>query len=406
MAIRNIKELIDSKGYTINPEDREVFEDGNLQTFFGLSETDAIEFIIYDINDNQLPQSTGDLVRYISLTTQNINDYFLIPDGTIFQKYKLPTEYFIDIERLLSEAGYTNGIFKTQITLVNKRVGSDKESDKLWISEISPSRTEVRLFPLKEGIDLNPQLKERYDIFVNGGDFRDDIVPYISEFLEQLKPTELLSFLNSKYGEDWVKELSLEFRINNFEVFLTTIYEKFVEATTYEFNNKISNITDLNYGKPKLTKPNLLLSKLEVFNTCKKIITEILNYYFPLQNVKTSTTTVESFEESLDPVSDILQREESDRIINPKEVQLEVVTLQKPILNEKQITLERFVKEEVKTYDIKTPITIASPVVQTPILGAPSVGGGGPVRQVSSVSFFNPLTGEFTTQEIIRENIK
>ena len=53
MAIRNIKELINNKGYVINPNDRKIFEEEDLQSFFGFSESDAIEFIIYDINNNQ-----------------------------------------------------------------------------------------------------------------------------------------------------------------------------------------------------------------------------------------------------------------------------------------------------------------------------------------------------------------
>lgn len=406
MALRNIKELINNKGYTINPNDRKVFEAGDLQTFFGLSETDAIEFMVYDINDNQLPQSDGELIRYISLTTENINDYFLIPDGTVFQKYQLPTEYFIDVERLLNEAGYANGIFKTQITLVNKRVGSEKEFDKLWISEISPSRTEVRLFPLKEGVDINKELETRFNIFINGGEFADDILPYISEFLENVKPTELLSYLNTKYGQDWVNEFVSEYKINNLETFLTIIYNKFVEASTYEFNNRISNITDINYGKPKSTKRSIQLSRFQVFTICQKIITEILNFYVPLLDVKTSTTTVESFEESLDPIKDILQRTESDLIFEAKQVELEVKTIEKPIVSENKITLQRLMREEIKSYDIKKPIVIAEP--EQPIITPTGGGGtgGGAVRQVSIVNYFNPATGELVVQEILRENIK
>jgi hypothetical protein len=146
MAIQTIKEIINNKGYLIDSKDRQIFENGDLRSFFGLSTNDAIEFIIYDVNNNQLPQSDGKLVRYIPLSTENIRDYLLIADGTIFQRYQLPKEYFVDVERLLREAGYDNGIFKTQITLVNKRIGSDYVTDKLWISEISPSRTEVRLY--------------------------------------------------------------------------------------------------------------------------------------------------------------------------------------------------------------------------------------------------------------------
>jgi len=145
MAIKTFKDIIDYKGYRINSKDRKIFEEGNLQTFFGFGESDAIEFIVYDVNDNQLPQINDELVRYVPMTTQNIKDYFLVAEGTLFQKNQFPSEYFVDAERLLREAGYDNGIFKTQITLLNKRVGSEKNQDKLWISEISPSRTEIYL---------------------------------------------------------------------------------------------------------------------------------------------------------------------------------------------------------------------------------------------------------------------
>ena len=124
------------------------------ETEVKLGKNDAIEFIIYDANDNQLPQRRYGQARYIPLTAENIGDYFMIAEGTIFQKYKFPSEYFIDVEKLLKEAGYENGTFKTQVTLINKRIGSPSNLDKLWISEISPSRTEIRLYPNEIGIVL------------------------------------------------------------------------------------------------------------------------------------------------------------------------------------------------------------------------------------------------------------
>ena len=107
MAIKTFKEIIANKGYRIDSNDRRIFETGTIESFFGLSPNDAIEFIIYDSNDNQLPQQNFSNVRYIPLTAENIGDYFLIAEGTLFQKYKFPNEYFIDIERLLKEAVYS-----------------------------------------------------------------------------------------------------------------------------------------------------------------------------------------------------------------------------------------------------------------------------------------------------------
>jgi hypothetical protein len=383
MAIRNIKELINNKGYTINPNDRKIFEEEDLQSFFGFSETDAIEFIIYDINDNQLPQGDGELVRYIPLNSQNISDYFLIQDGTLFQKYKLPSEYFIDAERLLSEAGYNNGIFKTQITLINKRAGSQKSYDKLWINEISPSRTEVRLYPLKEGVLLKPELQERFNIFINDGDFREDTIAYALEFIETIDPTKLSSFVRSKYGNVWVDELISEFKIKDFDVFLNNIYVKFRQASIYEFTNRISKIDDINFGKPKPTKPKIELSKESVVNICKQLLTYIVNYYLPQQNVKLTNTSSNTFEGSVDPVRDILQTSESDVVVIPKQVELEVKSLTKPNITTISTTIERLIKEEIEI-PIKTIITpIEEPVYVAPVIeeqivySIPTGGGGG-----------------------------
>ena len=121
MAIKTFKEIIDSKGYRINTDDRALFELGDIQSFFGFSKTDCIEFMLYDANDNLLPQQKYGKVRYIPLTTSNINNYFLLAEGTTMTKNNLPSEFFIDVEGLIKEAGFTNGVFKTQISLINKR---------------------------------------------------------------------------------------------------------------------------------------------------------------------------------------------------------------------------------------------------------------------------------------------
>ena len=70
---------------------------------FGKGKEDIIEFTIYDASDNQLPQGeSGELTRHISINIQNINEYFLSKDAG-----DGVDEYFIDVEKLLKEAGYT-----------------------------------------------------------------------------------------------------------------------------------------------------------------------------------------------------------------------------------------------------------------------------------------------------------
>ena len=175
MAIQTFKQIIDNQAFRISAKDRAIFEQGTLQSFFGFSDSDMIEFIVYDVNDNQLPQGEfGELVRYVPLNSQNINDYFLIADNTLFQALQFPNEYFIDIERLLKESGYDNGIFKTQITLLNKRVGFESANEKLWIKQISPSRTEVKLLPLMYDVSKKTDLFQSFGIMIKEKYFRDD----------------------------------------------------------------------------------------------------------------------------------------------------------------------------------------------------------------------------------------
>lgn len=329
MAIRSFKEIVDNKGYRISTKDRKIFERGDLQSFFGLSKSDVIEFVVYDLNDNQLPQKNFGYVRYVPLTTQNISDYFLIAEGTLFQSLNFPSEYFIDVERLLREAGYDNGIFKTQITLLNKRVGSNTEGEKLWISQISPSRTEVRLLPLETIENQNTELYERYNIMVNGNEFKEDTLPYVSAFVDKISPQSISSFIKSKYSENWFNKLKNEFNISNFDSFTTNVYNKFVEAVGYEYTNRVSKITDLNYGKPLPENNRISLSKNEIKNTCIRILTECIDYYLYQRNTIETTSSDRALNESKDPIQYILQQRTSDTIIQTQTPTTPVIRVNK-----------------------------------------------------------------------------
>lgn len=347
MALRNIKELIENKGYVIKPQDRKIFEEGDLQSFFGFSPTDSVEFIIYDVNDNQLPHLDGKLVRYINLNDENIRDYFLIPEGTLLKQFELPDEYFIDVERLLNESGYSNGIFKTQMSLVNKRAGSEREFDKLWIQEISPSRTEVRLFPLKQGIDVNSELKERFETFVRGGEFREDVIQIAFEAIEQLSPQGVTTFLKDKYGDKWINNFIKEFKIKDIESLTTQIHSSFITSVLYEFTNRFSKIGTNNYGSKKIINPPISLSKREVVNIIKRILIETIYYYLPERDINKETNIVEDFIASEDLVEDVLQKETSDISIPPKTVQITQIDVVKTNNNIQDVLVEE-AKKEIK----------------------------------------------------------
>jgi hypothetical protein len=348
MAIKTFKDIINNKGYRVNSDDRNIFEEGNLQSFFGLGDTDAIEFIVYDANDNQLPQrsANGKTIRYVPLTTDNINDYFLIAEGTLLKKFQFPNEYFIDAERLLREAGYDNGIFKTQITLINKRVGSDKANDKLWISEISPSRTEVRLFPIKNLKVKNPELEERFSLFVSNKEFRDDTINSAFKLIEKVDSNIIGTYLKTQYSEAWVNKMIGEFKIKSFDEFVARINGKFRESASYEFTNRISEITDINYGKRKKTKNPISLGNQDILNICKRLILNAINFYLPKQDLRDTATFDAGLDESFDEVGEILQSEESDLLVDTSSPVINEAKAKQLTKTNVQLELEKKKKEE------------------------------------------------------------
>ena len=312
MAIETFKNIIDNKGYRISDKDRKIFERGDLQSFFGFSNSDMIEVVVYDVNDNELTLSNGRTVKYIALTTENIRDYFLVANGTIFQQYQFPSEYFIDIERILREEGFNNGIFKVQATLLNARVGTPDETNRLWIQEISPSRTEVRLLPLKNDVTENNETYERFNIFVNGGDFREDTLQAVPAFLGKITPDKIYYNLTNKYGSEFIHKLQQEFSIVDFDKLLTTIHEKFIESAQYEFSNKISDIFDVNYGKDKQTPPTLQLSISDIKNTCLLLLAKSIDKYLPTRTLSYKSKESITQEDSIDNYPGLVRQRKSD----------------------------------------------------------------------------------------------
>ena len=376
MALQTFKEVIQNKGYRISTQDRAVFEQGNLQSFFGLSDYDVIELVVYDVNDNQLPQGTYGLVRYVPLTTQNIKDYILIPQGTLFQKYKFPKEYFIDAERLLREAGYTNGIFKIQITLINKRAGSGEEqTNKLWISEISPSRTEIRLYPLKKGLEEHKQLQERFNIFTNDKNFREDTINNAIPFVETAKAEYVRELITNKYTSKWFDKMRAEFKIANFDEFATKVRNTFVQSCQYEFTNRYSNIDGLDYGKSKTTLPQLSLSVDDIKNTTKLILIQTINHYLVKQDVRQTSTFDNGVKASFDDITNILQRNEKDTIIDTSYPILRQVTVIKPKKSELDVQIE---KEDPSAKKSQPIVVSTNPFDSTGVTTQPYNPGGVP----------------------------
>ena len=111
---------------TISPEDVSIIPNITITSSFN-PVNDRIEYFVYDFNDNLL-LSNNDLRSYKPSSID--------ASGNIIDMVLFPEEDAI-------AAGYNTGIIKTIYNFISPQVGSI--DNPLFISEISPSRTELRL---------------------------------------------------------------------------------------------------------------------------------------------------------------------------------------------------------------------------------------------------------------------
>lgn len=334
MAITGFKEIVDKKGYKVESKDRKIFEKEIGKSYFGMGISDMIEFIIYDSNDNQLPQGeTEKMVRYIPLDSENIRKYFLLTQNPSNMKMNGADEYIIDIEKLITEAGYSNGIFKTQINLLNRRVGSeDISKDKLWIHEISPSRTEIRVLPLEDKNEkVYEDLQKRLDVILNEKNFRDDTIYFIQEMVESIKLEEVIkSFVtlngNVVSGENYIKLIQKEFKINDFENFIRQIKEKLIEGTQHFISNKEFRISSNNYGRPLSTPVNIELGVDKIIEIVNTILIEVIDFYLPKQTIQNENILTIDEQITIDETKELLKtitansKYDTDNLVNKQAV--------------------------------------------------------------------------------------
>jgi len=155
--IESIDNKTSNEGQFLQADDLFIVSKSEIDTTdFGDCKYDVMEISVYDINNNLLPQSTGNNVAYIK--TDDIKNYMY----QITNKQGLK-ELAIDIEKLLKYLGFTNGILKTNINFVRYKVGSENELERVWIEEISPSREEIRIVPLKTKFpNINDKTKTEF----------------------------------------------------------------------------------------------------------------------------------------------------------------------------------------------------------------------------------------------------
>ena len=315
MAIENFKNIEDRRGYLVEQEDRKIFEKEIGKSYFGLGYEDTIEFILYDSNDNQLPQGErGELVRYININDEESKKYFLTTNNQFTKKTNDSPEAIFDLEQLIRDAGYNNGIFKTQITLLNRRIGKEIfDDDKLWIHEISPSRTEIRLLPIKNTDSPNEDLLKRYEVLTkDDAHFRDDTIYFAKIYVENINVSRIFeNFLRikGKYtsGQKYATLIKKEFKVESLEILFTKIKDKLIESAGHFVNGRVYSITDINYGKPRPSQDLIELSIPQIKNAISNSLFEIIDYYLPKRSIQEKNLLTPEQQDTFDKLDQILK---------------------------------------------------------------------------------------------------
>jgi hypothetical protein len=241
---------------------------------FGVSKYDVMEVSVYDINNNLLPQKSGTNVAYIK--KGDIQNYLYNITNKGGQK-----ELAINIEKLLNDLGFTNGILKVNINFVKQKVGSENELTRVWIQEVSPSRNEIRILPLKtKDSNINSVTTTQ---FKNLKSLNKDFLYYKTSILDSLNAyensflTKIDSYLETKFGRDFFAVLKKDFGLSKFDNFRTKIFEDFKLSVEYYLTNKYYNVGESTFGKQseirfddfEVYDYNVMLSEIQkILNNC------------------------------------------------------------------------------------------------------------------------------------------
>ncbi len=212
--IENINLNLDTTAQLLNSKDLNIFKTSIANvTDFGMSKNDVIEFRVYDIGNNLLEQTGGKTVNYIH--KDNLPKYL---KSSIDSKTQEKI-FEIDVEKLVKEAGYGNGEFKVVFNFLKNYVGNENQKQKVWIHEVSPSRTEIRIQPLITNDETqNKQITRRYNAFMDSAaELRENIENIKNQIDKiELQISDLIDkYFIEKHGQKWLDVVKADYKFLN-----------------------------------------------------------------------------------------------------------------------------------------------------------------------------------------------
>ena len=186
--------------------------------------------------------------------------------------------------------------------------------DKVWIHEISPSRTEVRVLPVVEdGTSIpNSDLQSRYDTFVNCGTFAADVLVFIDDFINQFDVAKVVKNMLMKKGtisegQNYIKLIEQEFKLVNFEVYLTQTKKLFQQIVDNYRMNRYYNPFESNFGKPTGESFGVEFDIARTFDEICEMASNAAEFSLPRQDIRLNTAKTLAQTKTLDKVKQIVR---------------------------------------------------------------------------------------------------
>ena len=369
---KNINDVL-TKGTSLTTEltatELKLIDKGFIATPFLVGNNDVLEFILYDSTNNVLEQKDYGNVRYIS--ANEISNYIIRSENILDTIYD-GGGFLIDVKKLVKEAGYNTGVFRVQFNFVNNRVGSKIEMDRLWIHEISPSRTELRLLPYNNfntniayEADIERDLNQAYESFVVGRFSGDEVYSEINEIINRLDVQKLQDTFSKIKSKDYIDRIQYEFGITNYDQFFTKVLQSMSEAVRHALLHKNSIIGSSDFGKPLGDEVDFTYyNKNDIVNLLNKKFRDACEFHLPTRTLANEVLIDSETQQSIDNLSALIQKLESDKVT--ENVSTERVSVPIPTYGEIKDAVTSVTKTEVIVPGVEKPVIIETPVMETP----------------------------------------
>lgn len=184
----DLRDRQNERARRIRLKDLELFEREAFPIDFFSNERDVLEFAVYDLGDS--------LVNWIEIDDDNPR---IVIDGRTQENTTIPA-IILDTVEHLKLSGIDKGSVYISYQFFKNRVGSSAYGNRVFIQEISPSRTEVRILPALTGNEqLDFYLVRDFQHFKHNDIFIDDVVLAVIYTYEAIYVSSIDDLMNENF---------------------------------------------------------------------------------------------------------------------------------------------------------------------------------------------------------------